>query len=83
MVELLQKKCVRIMTFSDYHHPSNELFIDLKILKINDMIKVQQLKLVYAYWNKLLPEDLVTLFIPSIDRQTTNLLCVALTKIIF
>ena len=72
VVKMLQKKCLRIMTFSGYHHPSNELFIDLKILKINDMIKLQQLKLAYEYWNKLLPDDLVSLFVPRNEKQTTN-----------
>ena len=43
--EVLQK-CLRIMTFSDFNRPTNQLFIDLKLLKVWDVIKSQQLKLV-------------------------------------
>ena len=58
----LQKKCVRIITFSDFDSHANPLFIDLKILKVLDVIKLQQLKLAYEYCNNLLPQDLRTFF---------------------
>ena len=37
----LQKKCVRIITFSDFDSHANPLFIDLEILKVHDVIKLQ------------------------------------------
>ena len=51
-IEVLQKKCLRIMTFSDFNSHTNHLFIDLKLLKVRDIIKSQQLKLVYEFYNK-------------------------------
>ena len=51
-----QQKCVRILTFSDFDCHANPLFIDLKILKVHDVIKLQQLKLAYEYCNNLIPQ---------------------------
>ena len=62
MIEVLQKKCLRIMTFSDYNSHTNPLFINLKLLKVRDIIKSQQLKLVYEFYKNLLPTDLQGLF---------------------
>ena len=50
-IEVLQKKCLRIMTFSDFNSHTNPLFIDLKLLKVRDVIKSQQLKLVYELFD--------------------------------
>ena len=52
-IEILQKKCIRIMTFSDFNSHTTPLFIDLKLLKIRDIIKFQQLKLVYIISKKV------------------------------
>ena len=41
-IEIIQKKCVRIITFSDFNSHTNPLFIQLKILKLRDVIKLQQ-----------------------------------------
>ena len=62
-IEVLQKKCIRIMTFSDFNSHTNPLFIDLKLLKVRDIIKTQQLKLVYNFYNNSLPTDLKNLFV--------------------
>ena len=69
----LQKKCVRILTFSDFDSHANPLFIDLKILKAHDVIKLQQLKLAYEYSNNLIPQDLRTLFNSSFETHTSTL----------
>ena len=69
----LQKKCVRIITFSDFNSHANPLFIDLKILKVHDVIKLQQLKLAYEYCNNLIPYDLRNFFNCSSEIHTTNL----------
>ena len=69
-IEVLQKKCVRIMTFSDFNSHTNSLFIDLKLLKVRDIIKSQQLKLVFEFNNNLLPHDLMKLF--KLDRDIHN-----------
>ena len=69
----LQKKCVRIITFSDFYSHANPLFIDLKILKVHDVIKLQQLKLAYEYCNNLIPQDLRTFFNCSFETHTSTL----------
>ncbi len=66
-IELLQKKCLRIITFSDFNTHTNPLFIDLKLLKVRDIIKSQQLKLGYEFYENLLPNDLQSLFIYDSD----------------
>ena len=69
----LQKKCVRILTFADFDAHANPLFIELKILKIHDVIKLQQLKLAYEYCNNLIPSDLHTLFHCTFDSHPSSL----------
>ena len=71
-IEILQKKCLRILTFSDFNSHTNQLFIDLGLLKVRDIIESQQLKLVYEFYDNLLPTDLQTLFTFSSDIHTTN-----------
>ena len=61
-IEVLQRKCVRIMTFAEYNSPSNEIFIKLSLLKVRDLISLNQLKLVYDFYNSCLPSDLMSLF---------------------
>ena len=58
----LQKKCLRIMTFSDFRSPTNHLFVDHKILKVHEIIKLQQLQLLYSFLDNSLPADLRKLF---------------------
>ena len=62
-IEILQRKCVRILTFAPFNsHISNQTFIDLKILKVREIIKFFQLKLVYDFHCTTLPTDLMHLF---------------------
>ena len=58
----LEKKCVRIMTFAPFNSPTNQIFIELKLLKVEDIIKVHQLKLVFDFHIKSLPINLMSLF---------------------
>ena len=43
----------------DFNSHTNPLFIQLKILKLCDVIKLQQLKLVYEFTNKIVHMDLM------------------------
>ena len=61
------------MTFSAFNSRTNQLFIDLKLVKVCDIIKSQQLKLVYDFYNNVLPTDIQHLFTFSRDIHTTNL----------
>ena len=62
IIEVLQKKSLKIMTFSDFNSHTNPLFLQLKLLKVRDIIKQQQLKLVYEFYKNLLPTDLQSIF---------------------
>ena len=61
-IEILQKKCIRIMSFSDFRSQTNPIFMNLKILKGCEIIKLQQLKLLYEFMNNSLPADLKDMF---------------------
>ena len=61
------------MTFSDFNSPTNSLFTDLKRLKVQDIAKSQQLKLVYEFFDKVLPDDLQTLFDHTRDIHNVEL----------
>ena len=74
VIETLQNKCTRIITFSEFRSSANPLFISLGFLKVRDSIKHQQLKLAYEYFEKLLPDDICHLFTQSNEIQSTNML---------
>ena len=71
-IERLQKKCVRILSFAPFDSHTNELFIDLNILKVRDLISISQLNLVHDFLNDRLPDDLMSLFRLSSDVHTTS-----------
>ena len=50
------------MSFAAYNSHSNEKFIDLGLVKVRDLISMNQLKLVYDFHNNHLPADLMSLF---------------------
>ena len=72
-IEVLQKKCIRILSFAPFNSHTNQLFINLKLLKVKDIIKTYQLKLVYDFFEKNLPSDLMSIFRPSDDMHITEL----------
>ena len=53
-VEKLQKKALRIMSFSDFKEPSSPLFKEWKILKIKD---IQNCLLSYSFLKGKLPKS--------------------------
>ena len=72
-IEVLQRKCIRILTFAKFNsHIPNETFIDLKLLKVREIIKFFQLKLVYDFQCTTLPTDLMSLFRLSGDIRTNT-----------
>ena len=70
-IERLQKKCVRILSFAPFNSHSNQFFIDLKILKVRDLISMSQIQLVHDFLNDRLPSDLMSLFTLSSNVHTT------------
>ena len=72
-IEILQKKTVRILSFAPFRAHTNQLFINLNLIKLRDIIKINQLMLVYDYYEGNLPADLMTLFRPSSEVHSTNM----------
>ena len=73
-IEILQRKCIRILTFAPFNsHVSNQTFIDLKLLKVRDIIKFFQLKLMYDFQCTTLPTDLMHLFKLSSEVRINSL----------
>ena len=71
-IERLQKKCVRIMTFAPFNAHTNTIFQELELLKVRDVIKTQQLQLVFDFHQNCLPDDLRDLFQLTADIHTTS-----------
>ena len=51
----MQKKAVRIITLNKYNSLTEPLFKTLQILKIDDQLKLQELKFFYKYWHGNVP----------------------------
>ena len=62
IITVLQKKCIRIINHAPFNSHTNELFIKNELVKLEDIIKIEQLKLVFDFKNKNLPNDLQNLF---------------------
>ena len=61
-MKILQKKCVRIINFAPFNGHTNILFNSDKLLKFQDIIKFEQMKLVFEFKTNTLPLDLNNLF---------------------
>jgi len=59
---ILQKKLVRIMTFSHYNAHTNQLFYNLKILKLPDITFLQTALFMFDYYSGNLPETFSNFF---------------------
>ena len=62
------------MTFAPFGAPTNQIFQDLKLLKVKDVIKLQQLKLVYDFHEESLPDELMSLFQLTNEYSTNQVL---------
>ena len=71
-IEVLQRKCICIMTFAPYNSHSNDLFMELSLMKVRDLISLSQLKIDYDFKNSCLPSDLMSLFQHSTDVHSTH-----------
>ena len=50
-ITILQKKCMRIINFVPFNSHTNNMFLDNKRLKFDDLIKVEQLKPIFDFKN--------------------------------
>ena len=60
------------MTFAPFNSNTDQSFIHLCLLKVNEVIQTNQLKVVYDFYDKKLPEDLMSLFVLSSNVHSTN-----------
>ena len=60
------------MTFAPYDSNVDQSFLDFKLLKIREVINMHQLKVVYDFHDKTLPDDLMDLFKLCTNVHTTN-----------
>ncbi len=66
----LQKKVIRILSLSKYNTHTEPLFKRLKLLKICDILKLQELKFYFKYKNNKLPHYLQSLpFQPNTETH--------------
>ena len=61
-LQVLQNMCLRAITKSDMDASANPLFVKTKTLKIDDIGRLNMLKLMYGYSKATLPEPLMNLF---------------------
>ncbi len=67
----LQKKVLRILSLSKYNAHTEPIFRELKLLKLQDIIKLQELKFYYKYKNNKLPYYLQNMpFHPNTDTHS-------------
>ena len=70
-IEVLQRKCIRILTFAPFNsHIPNKTYIDLRFMKVRDIISFFQLRLVYDFQCTTLPSELMSLFKLSGEVRT-------------
>ena len=48
---ILQKRCMRLINFSEFQEHTTPVFKNFKILKLQDIIKFNTLKLIYLYYH--------------------------------
>ena len=60
------------MTFAPLNSSTNEIFIELGLVKVRDLISLNQLKIVYDFTQNSLPTDLMNLFSYSSDVHTVS-----------
>ena len=70
---ILQKKIVRLITFSHYKDHTNPLFINLKIFKLHDLVFLLSATFMYNFHNNNLPDFLNSFFLDVPHSHNTRL----------
>ena len=68
----LQKRVIRIVSRSPFDAHANPIFVSLRILKFEDIIKLQIGKVMYLYKNGLLPVSFNDMFLLNCDIHSYN-----------
>ena len=74
---------MRILTFAPFNSHTDEIFEDLKILKVRDVIKMHQLRLVFDFLHGRLPSDLISLFRLSSDVHQNQVLTSSVNSLLY
>ena len=69
-IQTLQNKAIRIINFAEYKESASPLFRKSKILKVSDIVNVQNLLLVFDCVKGQLPTALSNIFIPVKNTHT-------------
>jgi len=67
-----QKRSIRIIARANYNAHTDELFVNLNLLKLNDMIDFSMLRLMYLHSKNSLPSPVLNLFNTNRDIHTYN-----------
>ena len=59
----LQRRCIRIITYSEFTEHTGPLFSDLKLLKDKDIFSSTKLLFMFDFINENIPEELKTVFV--------------------
>ena len=68
----MQKKAIRLITFSDFDAHTSPLFSQLKLLKLQDHIKLQTLYFMHQFLHGKLPKIFDSFFIKTSDMHNVN-----------
>ena len=69
---LFKKKVIRIISRSSSDAHTNPIFVSLRILKFEDIIKLQIGKVMYLYKNGLLPDSFNDMFLFNCEVHSYN-----------
>ena len=58
----LQKQCVRLLTFSNFHANSSPIFADLRILKLSDLVKLLNIISISNVLTNSAPQALINIY---------------------
>ena len=68
----MQKKAICLITFSDFNAHTSPLFFELKLLKLQDHIKLQTLYFMLQFFTGTLPKIFDSFFIKTSDKHNVN-----------
>ncbi len=72
-ISKLQKRAVRVIKHSKYNAHTKPIFKALKLLNVEDMLKLNELKFYYKYENNKLPKYFSkTQFVLNLNSDPTN-----------
>ncbi len=71
-LQILQKKAVRALVGATYNANTSPIFKKLEILRISDLIDLEQAKLSYKFVHNELPPGISKLFLPNAFNHRYN-----------